>query len=53
MQNHGSITNVIARAVSLEKTLNAISHLEARCDGRVWQKTCKQNSFLVQTEKKC
>jgi len=38
-------------AVSLGKTLNATSYLEAkqstRCDGPAWRKTCKQNSFCA------
>jgi len=38
-------------AVSLGKTLNAVSHLEAkqstRCGGPALRKTCKQNSFCV------
>jgi len=37
--------------MSLGKTLNAASHLEAkqstRCGGPAWRKTCKQNSFYV------
>jgi len=38
-------------AVSLGKTLNAVSHLGAkqsiRCSGPAWRKTCKQSSFCA------
>jgi len=38
-------------AVSLGKTVNAVSHLGAKqstlCGDPVWQKICKQNSFYV------